>query len=181
MHDTTFWVDEARRPRLVTGYLTDPGTGELRVHDRPDGQWSRPPAFASGAGGLVSTIDDHLAFARMLLAGGRGPVGRVLSRGSVEAMTSDQLLPRQRHGAGLVEGWFDDHGWGYGVGVTTRRTGPAGSVGAYGWDGGLGTAWLDDPRERLTTILMTQAAWTSPEPPAVCSDFRTAAFAALED
>jgi len=181
MHDTGFWVDEARRSRLVTGYLTDPATGELRVHDRPDGQWSRPPAFPSGAGGLVSTVDDYLAFARMLHAGGRGPVGRVLSRGSVEAMTTDQLLPRQRHGAGLVDGWFDDHGWGYGVSVVTRRTGPAGSVGAYGWDGGLGTAWLNDPREHLVTLLMTQAAWTSPEPPAVTSEFRAAAFAALED
>jgi CubicO group peptidase (beta-lactamase class C family) len=181
MHDTGFWVDDARRDRLVTGYLTDPATGELRVHDRPDGQWSRPPAFPSGAGGLVSSVDDYLAFARMLQAGGRGPAGRVLSRGSVEAMTSDQLLARQRTGAGLVEGWFDDHGWGYGVGVVTRRTGAAGSVGAYGWDGGLGTAWLNDPGDRLVTLLMTQAAWTSPEPPAVCSAFRTAAFAALGD
>ncbi|HEY6531412.1 MAG TPA: serine hydrolase domain-containing protein, partial [Acidimicrobiales bacterium] len=43
MHDTGFWVPDHERPRLVTGYLTDPTTGELRIHDRPDGQWSRPP------------------------------------------------------------------------------------------------------------------------------------------
>jgi CubicO group peptidase (beta-lactamase class C family) len=181
MHDTGFWVPSDRRHRLVTGYLTDPSTGELRVHDRPDGQWSRPPAFPSAAGGLVSTVDDYHAFARMVLAHGRGPTGRVLSRASVEAMTSDQLLASQRHGGGLVDGWFDSHGWGYGVGILTRRTGIAGSVGAYGWDGGLGTAWLNDPREELVTILLTQAAWTSPEPPAVCSEFRTAAYAALAD
>lgn len=180
MHDTGFWVSDADRHRLVTGYLTDPVTGALQVLDRPAGQWSQPPAFPSAAGGLVSTVDDLHAFARMLRAGGRGPAGRVLSRSAIEAMTTDQLLPCQRHGAGLVEGWFDSHGWGFGVSVVTRRTDIAGTVGAYGWDGGLGTAWLNDPNEDLVTLLMTQASWTSPEPPAVCSEFRTAAYAALD-
>jgi CubicO group peptidase (beta-lactamase class C family) len=181
MRDTGFWVPPDQLHRLVTGYLTDPATGALRVHDRPEGQWSRPPAFPSGAAGLVSTADDLLAFARMLLARGRGPTGRVVSRASVEAMTSDHLVPAQRHGAGLVDGWFDSHSWGFGVAVVTRRSDIAGSVGSYGWDGGLGTAWLNDPREDLVSLLLTQAAWTSPAVPAICSEFRTAAWAALED
>ena len=44
--------------------------GGLEAYDGPDGVWSRPQAFADGAAGLVSTVDDLLAFARMLLRGG---------------------------------------------------------------------------------------------------------------
>ena len=62
------------------------------MYDAPDGQWAKPPAFPSGGGGLVSTVDDVHAFARMLLSGGRLPDGsRLLSRASVEAMTTDQI------------------------------------------------------------------------------------------
>ena len=55
--------------------------------DEPDGEWSRPPAFGDGAAGLVSTADDLLAFARMLLRGG----APVLPADAVRAMTTDQL------------------------------------------------------------------------------------------
>jgi CubicO group peptidase (beta-lactamase class C family) len=65
--------------------------------------------------------------------------------------------------------------------VTTRRTQLYNSVGAYGWSGGLGTTWINDPAENLTLILMTQRAWTSHLPPAICRDFLTAAYLALED
>lgn len=62
------------------------------VYDPPGGQWSKAPAFPSGGGGLVFTVDDYYRFARMLLAGGRLPDGsRLLSRPSVEAMTSDHI------------------------------------------------------------------------------------------
>ena len=44
--------------------------GDLEVSDPPDGAFARQPAFPSGAGGLVTTVDDQLAFGRMLLAGG---------------------------------------------------------------------------------------------------------------
>src|SRR6202040_1008797 len=78
--------------RLGSCYATDPDTGERRVYDPPAGQWTTPPAFPSGGGGLVSTLDDLYAFGRMLLAGGRLPDGsRLLSRASVEAMTTDHL------------------------------------------------------------------------------------------
>lgn len=181
MHDTGFWVDPDRLDRFVPAYMTDPATGVLVEFDPPDGQWSRPPAFPSAAAGMVSTVDDVLAFARMLLAGGAGPDGRVLSRAAVAAMTTDQLTPAQKQGGGLVDGEWDARGWGLGLSVVTRRSDLAGSVGSYGWDGGLGTCWMNDPHEQLVTVLMTQAAWTSPAPPAICVDFRTAAWAALDD
>ena len=62
------------------------------MFDPPDGQWATMPAFPSGGGGLVSTVDDLHTFGRMLLAGGRLPTGEhLISRAAVEAMTTDQL------------------------------------------------------------------------------------------
>jgi CubicO group peptidase (beta-lactamase class C family) len=96
-------------------------------------------------------------------------------------MIADQLTPEQKAVSGLVPGYFDSHGWGFGLAVVTRRDEPAGSVGTFGWDGGMGTVWSSDPREELVTILMTQCAWTSPSPPRVCRDFRTLAYQAIDD
>ncbi len=181
MHDTGFFVGPDRVHRLVPAYATDPATGALEEYDPPAGAWSRPPTFASGAAGLVSTAADMVAFGRMLLAGGRGVEGRrVISPASVAAMTTDQLDPTQKE-SGLVDGTFRGRGWGFGVSVVTRRTDIAGSVGAYGWDGGLGTCWMNDPAEQLVTLLFTQSAWSSPDLPAIGADFRTAAWAALDD
>ncbi len=91
MADTAFWTAET--DRLATSYRAVDGS--LEVYDEPSGQWSRPPAFPDGAGGLVSTADDLLAFARMLL--GRGE--RVLGPATVAEMTSDHLTAEQRASA----------------------------------------------------------------------------------
>ena len=96
-------------------------------------------------------------------------------------MTSDHLTAQQKAASVFAPGFFDNHGWGFGVSMITRRDDVAGSIGTYGWDGGLGTAWRTDPREEMITILMTQAAWTSPTPPKVCLDFWTSAYQAIDD
>src|SRR5262249_8340457 len=88
MKDTGFSVPASEIDRLATSYSMNRETGALEVFDDArTGQWSRPPAFPSAGGGLVSTIDDYLTFARMLLAKGRSGRSRILSRPSVEAMT----------------------------------------------------------------------------------------------
>lgn len=180
MGDTGFFAGPDAVGRLVPAYGTDPTTGALEEYDPPAGAWSRPPTFPSGAAGLVSTAADMVAFGRMLLAGGTAPDGgRVLSRASVAAMTTDQLTAAQKQ-AGPVDGTFRGKGWGFGMSVVTQRTDIAGSVGSYGWDGGLGTCWMNDPAEQLVTLLFTQAAWASPDLPAIGADFRTAAWAALD-
>ena len=182
MKDTGFSVPAAKLDRLATSYTTDATSGALERYDAPDGgQWSRPPAFPSGGAGLVSTIDDYFAFARMLLSKGQVGRERILSRPSVELMTSDHLTAQQKAASVFAPGFFDNHGWGFGVSMITRRDDVAGSIGTYGWDGGLGTAWRTDPREEMITILMTQAAWTSPTPPKVCLDFWTSAYQAIDD
>ena len=182
MADTGFHVPADKTDRLATSYLTDPATGELTVYDEAVGsRWSEPPAFCNGAGGLVSTAHDYLAFARMLLNGGTLDGERILARPSVEAMTTDQLTSAQKTDAAFVPGQFDNVGYGFGVSMVTRRVDPAGALGAYGWDGGLGTCWTNDSAEHLALVLMTQCAWSSPVPPAVARDFRTLVYQAIDD
>lgn len=182
MRDTGFSVPADKLDRFTDSYFTNPVTGVVEVYDAArGGQWSSPPAFPSGAGGLVSTIDDYLAFGQMLLNKGQHGAGRLLSRPAVELMTSDQLTAEQKARSGLVEGFFESHGWGFGVSVVTRRDDLAGSVGAFGWDGGMGTRWISDPAEDLVVILMTARAWISPIPPAVFADCWTSAYQAIDD
>jgi CubicO group peptidase (beta-lactamase class C family) len=178
MTDTGF--STAHTARLGTTYATDPETGERSVYDTPDGQWSSPPAFPSGAAGLLSTVDDVHAFGRMLLAGGRLPDGsKLLSRASVEAMTTDQI-----GGGPGVAGPAPDgsQGWGFGVGVQVRRTGLGPTVGSYGWAGGLGSSWGNDPNHALVGVVLTTDMFVSPfPPPVVIQDFWTCVYAALDD
>jgi CubicO group peptidase (beta-lactamase class C family) len=184
MDDTGFSVPAEKLGRFATSYTTNPETGALEHYDAPDGRWSEPPVFPSGAGGLVSTASDYLRFARMLLDGGRAPNGtRIVTRPSIAAMTTDQLTPAQKDASPMVPGlpFWDDHGWGFGVSVVTQRSGPTETPGKYGWDGGMGTTWSNDPAEDLVTILLTQAAWTSPVPPAIAVAFQAAAYAAVDD
>jgi CubicO group peptidase (beta-lactamase class C family) len=113
-----------------------------------------------------------------MLMGGGTPI---LSRPSVETMTTDQLTMQQKAVSGFIPDDFDARGWGFGVGIVTRRDGPAAPIGQYGWDGGLGTIWRSDPSEEMITILLTNAAWTSPRPPDIALDFLTGAYAAIAD
>jgi CubicO group peptidase (beta-lactamase class C family) len=163
MTDTGFWT--SRTDRLATSYRPTPDG--LVVNDEPTGAWSRPPAFGDGAAGLVSTVDDLLEFARMLLRGG----APVLTADAVLAMTTDQLTPEQKARGGLGPDFFDTMSWGYCQAIRAN--------GAFGWDGGLGTSWLVDPGKDLTMIVLTQRMWESPEPPAVHGDVQEAAYAAL--
>jgi CubicO group peptidase (beta-lactamase class C family) len=184
MKDTGFSVPPEKIDRLTTGYSSNFETGALELYDEAaGGQWSREPAFPSGAGGMVSTADDFAAFGQMMLNGGMLGNERILSRPSVETMTSDQLTPevKAHSKSNFVPGFFDTNSWGFGMAVITRRDTIDNSVGRYGWDGGLGTSWYSDPSEEMVTILLTQKAWTSPNPPAVRVDFMTSAYAAIDD
>lgn len=174
MADTGFSVSADKIDRLATSYLRMP-SGEFDVYDAPEGQWSSPPPFASGAAGLVSTLDDYSAFSAMMSGGG----GDVLSRASVEVMTTDQLTPAQKAVSGFWPGYFDALGWGFGLAVVTARNNLWASPGRFGWTGGLGTAWWVDPREELTGIMLTQVAGI-PDLSALHQDFWTSVYQALE-
>jgi CubicO group peptidase (beta-lactamase class C family) len=179
MKDTGFSVPPEKRARLASCYFFDHASHTLALFDGPDGQWSRPPAFPSGGGGLVSTADDFAAFAQMML--GKGTLGgeRILARPTVEAMTTDQLTPEQRAAAAPILGATS--GWGLGLSIVTRPDVVATPPGRYGWNGGLGTSWWSDPNEDMTAIIMTQRMFESATPPNVCLDFWTSAYQAIDD
>lgn len=175
MKDTGFHVPESKIGRLPKSMGMNFAKGEEIVYDESaGGGWSRPPAFPSGGGGLVSTADDYLAFGQMLVNGG----APILSRPTVELMTINHLTPEQK-AAGQDILQFG-RGWGFGMAVVTDRVGYP-NIGSFGWDGGLGTSFLADPKEGLIGILLTQKMWTSPTPPPVCTDFWTLTYAAVAE
>jgi CubicO group peptidase (beta-lactamase class C family) len=179
MDDTGFHVPPAKVDRLASLYGANPETGALELHDDAgDSKWSRPPAFESGGGGLVSTVDDYLAFCRMMLNGGKHGGERILSRPSVELMTTDHLTPGQRQGAEMLLG--ENGGWGFGMSVVTGRDDLAATPGRFGWDGGYGTSGYSDPGEDMIGILMTQRL-AGPDSPRIDLDFWTSAYAAIDD
>lgn len=163
MRDTAFFTESTER--LATLYRPTPDG--LVVADRPDGTWSHPPRFADGGAGLLSTVDDLLAFARMLLADGAS----VLSSKAVREMTSDQLTDAQKAYGGLGPTFFDGRSWGFCQAVYDS--------GAYGWDGGFGSSWLVDPGKDLVVIVLTQRMFETSQAPRVHGDIQAAAYAAL--
>ncbi|HWB67787.1 MAG TPA: serine hydrolase domain-containing protein [Mycobacteriales bacterium] len=164
MTDTGFAT--AAVDRLATAYQNTPDG--LQVWDPPEGKWAQQPVFQDGADGLLSTVDDLLAFARMLLRGGVP----ALSPDAVAAMTRDQLTSAQRDGQ---EAFLDDRSWGFcqAVAISGDR------AGSFGWDGGLGTSFLVDPVRDLVVVVLTQRIFDTAQPPVVHTDLQEAAYAAL--
>jgi CubicO group peptidase (beta-lactamase class C family) len=180
MTDTGFHVPAASLHRLPAAYRPDLVTGTLVLTDDPrDSLWGRPPAFPSAGGGLVSTADDLLAFCTMMLNKGRHGADRVLSRPTVELMTTDLLTEQQKSENEIFFG--GNSGWGLGFQVFLRRRTLASTPGRFGWTGGTGTSVYTDPAEELIGILLTQREMTSPGPPNVFRDFWTCAYQAIDD
>jgi Beta-lactamase class C and other penicillin binding proteins len=156
MVDTGFETTTESVQRLPVQYMSNRATGRLEVQALTAAEtWTSPPAFPSGSGGLLSTIDDFYAFARMLRDGGRHEGRQILSAASVKTMTTNHLPADQIRSAGLLLG---NQGWGYGLGVVTTPTDNGLTPGQYGWSGGYGTTWFNDPSRDLIAIAMTQTS-----------------------
>ena len=153
MKDTGFWVPEEKRDRLVTCYRrTEGGLEPFSSLHLAVGQYDRPPAFESGGAGLVSTLDDYAAFGEMLMNKGVYRGRRILSRAAVEYMTAPQLRENVR------QQLWDSLG-GYNYSCLMRICDQPGACplyaekGEYGWDGWLGTYFINLPREGITFLL----------------------------
>jgi CubicO group peptidase (beta-lactamase class C family) len=128
----------------------------------------------SGGGGLVSTATDYLRFAQMLLDGGQLDGVRLLSRKTVELMTTDHL--------GDLPGFWSP-GFAFGLGFAVLQdvgaSGAPGSVGEYNWGGAAGTRFWVDPQEELIGIYMIQILpHTGLE---YGTEFRTLTYQAIAD
>jgi CubicO group peptidase (beta-lactamase class C family) len=179
MNDTGFSVPEMKLDRLTTCYGTVFPSHDLVVLDPVrGGNVHKEPVYESGAGGLVSTGDDMLAFGQMMLNRGSE---RILSRSAVQLMTKDHLTPEQKALSPFFEHFWDSRGWGLGVSVVTTRHDLAEAPGRFGWDGAFGTSWYVDPREELVGVLMTQRRPEVLSIPPVIQDFWTSAYQLIED
>jgi CubicO group peptidase (beta-lactamase class C family) len=164
MKDSGFFVPAGKMARFATNYKTDAQTGTRVVVDQPGehSRWAKMPAFPSGAGGLVSTADDYLSFARMLLGKGRSGDVRILSHESVALMTANQLTPEQRKTQFAGFEFWGGQGFGLGVSVVDdiakQARSPFGfsSAGSFGWPGAFGTWWQVDPKEDMIQIFLIQ-------------------------
>ena len=184
MVDTGFYVPAGKRARLASLYTSDPQSGLVDMaaldpaqitHFLKEGWVHKEdaPRFLSGGGGLVSTSADYLRFARLLRSHGELDGVRLVSRKTVELMTSVHLRDDK----------FWAPGYGFGLGVTVM-TDPAraqmlGSAGAYGGGGAASTEFWVDPREDLIGVLMVQYASETPLP--LGMDFKLLALQAIAD
>ena len=156
MKDTGFAISEEQAKRLPSHYQTSFQTGKLELQNvSGPSEWTRPPAFPSGAAGLVSTIDDYLAFARLLLNNGVHGGRRLISQRSVELMTTNHLTTEQIAAGGLLLG---GQGWGFGMSVAIVPDEISSIPGRYGWSGGYGTSWFNDPTRSVVAIAMSQTS-----------------------
>jgi len=183
MKDTGFTVPHKQLDRVATCYRTDPSSGEISVFAElgPD-LLTRPCTFESGGGDqMVSTVDDLLAFGRMLLNRGACGKERLLSRLSVELMATDQLTAEQKAASPFFENFWDSRGWGMGVSMVTRRDDVSAVPGRFGWDGAFSTSLYVDLHEDLVGVLMAQCLPGALRMPPVVLDFWTSAYQAIDD
>jgi CubicO group peptidase (beta-lactamase class C family) len=157
MYDTGFWVpDPAKQTRIAKPFEIDPESGNRAIV--PD--ISKRPLLLSGGGGMVSTAPDYMRFAQMLLNGGELDGVRILSRKTVEYMTSDQLgdvrLVSAQRGAVYLPGPGSSFGLGFGVRIRTGEAVTIGSAGEFTWGGLYGTNFWVDPKENVVVVWMAQ-------------------------
>jgi len=153
MTDTFFNVPKDKLDRVAQPGTPDPETG--KIPELTDVTQQR--IFLGGGEGLLSTASDYMRFALMLANGGEGNGVRLLSRKTVELMTSDHLGPALSQGPNFAPG----PGYGFGLTVAVRTapgmSGYPGSVGEFNWGGYAGTAFWVDPKEKLVPIMLIQA------------------------
>ncbi len=183
MVDTGFHVPAEKLDRLTTNYAVNPENGEVVVFDHPTQTiYAAPKAFASGGGGLVSTADDYSRFARMLAGRGELDGVRILSRKSIELMTSNTLTDQEREAVPFGARFFAA-GRGFGMGVSvvavSLSTASLGSVGQNGWGGAAGTWYWVDFEEDLVGLMMIQLMGAGQEMP-IRADFENAVYQAVE-
>ena len=159
MADSGFFISGDKRDRAATMYRLDAREG-LR-HDAMGPIPVREPRFCQGGASLVSTADDYLRFARMLLGGGEVDGVRVLSEESVRLMRTDRLTEEQKRQPFLGAPFWVGRGFGLNLSVVTdpsksqRLFGPGGA-GTFNWPGAYGTWWQADPANDLILIYLIQ-------------------------
>jgi CubicO group peptidase (beta-lactamase class C family) len=163
MSDTDFWIPPAKRSRMAQIY-SSPAPGQFAHAGIAQFTADEPAAYASGGQGLVSTADDYLTFAKMLLNGGTVNGAQLLKPATVELMLSNRLSAAQREIPFMGRPFFKARGLGLGVSVVTdpeHLAVPAGR-GSFSWPGGFGGWWHADPENELVLLWLQECVPGSP-------------------
>lgn len=158
MVDTDFWCPPEKRDRMAKLYRINPATDTLQDVSFPHSEG--PPPFCAGGGGLISTADDYLKFARMLLNKGEFEGVRYLKAETVADMGTNRLTDAQRQIPFMGIPFWLGQGFGLGLSVITdpekQAWMGAGSAGSFGWPGAFGTWWQADPAEDMVMLYLVQ-------------------------
>jgi len=161
MADTGFFVKESGAGRLTTVYVPNEDNTAIQPQASDKARdFTEPPTYFSGGGGLVSTASDYLRFAQMLLNRGELEGTRILGPETIELMTRDHL--------GEIPIWDDAGSFGFGLGfLVYPDRGDSGSIlspGSFGWGGMAHTTFWIDPEEELIGIFLIQILPRAPIP-----------------
>ena len=153
MEDTHFYLPFDKRDRLATVYsATNDGLVRAPNPGHMVGQGAYvdgPRTSFSGGAGLLSTAGDYARFLQMMLNGGELEGTRLLSRKTVELMTTNHLRDQPfRPGQGF--------GLGFSIVENVGARGLPGSKGEYGWGGAYHSTYWVDPVEELVVVYLTQ-------------------------
>jgi len=161
MKDTAWTQPEDRFPRLARAYVKGPNGTLLRKSDDDLRRMNFDPSrkLTRGGAGLVSSINDYMRFARMLLNHGSLDGVRILKPSTVKLMSTNQLDPRVTD-----RSWLPDKGnGGFGLDFAVRTAQPLtanenrGAVGEFFWDGAWTTLFWVDPANKLTAVYFVQS------------------------
>jgi CubicO group peptidase (beta-lactamase class C family) len=148
MPDTGFFAPASKAARVVT--MSESTPNGLRTVARTDST-----VYFSGAGGMMSTAEDYLQFAQMMLNGGELNGRRYVSPQTMALMTSN-------HTGDMVNGQFGrpPRGMGFGLSMQVVMDPVAAdlrvSKGAFGWAGGTGVSFWVEPAEQIVSIYFVQ-------------------------
>ena len=155
MNDTHFYLPKSKVSRLATVY----SSGDYGIVKAPvDGTMVSQGAYVkgprksfSGGAGFLSTALDYAKFLQMMLNGGKFDEKRIISRKSIELMTTDHLDQATFE-------WTKGTGFGLGFSVLTNLglRGEYGTLGEYGWGGAYHSSYWVDPKEELLVVYLTQ-------------------------
>ncbi|WP_336367190.1 serine hydrolase domain-containing protein [Marinobacter sp. C2H3] len=184
MQETGFYVRPELQPRLSACYAYRPGDAMVLQDDPERSRYLKKPSFLSGGGGLASTVDDYLRFARALSQGGELDGARIIGRKTLEFMRRNHL-PGNQDLPSLTIGGFSETpyaGSGFGLGFSVKTDVPKshiiGSEGEYGWGGLASTNFWVDPVEDVVGIFMTQLIPSSSYP--LRQELRALVYGALD-
>lgn len=186
MKDTAFYVPPEKQARFAACYQPAPPWRGMALQDDPEtSSYLKPPSLISGGGGLVSTAQDYLNFATMLLNGGELNGTRFLSPKTIQLMAANHLPG----GKSLVESsvsMFTETGYagvGFGLGFSVTMDPAAtllpGTAGDYAWGGAASTYFWIDPKEKLIVIFLTQLLPSDTYP--MRRELRTLAYSAMTE